>query len=45
MAFLAVLELMKVGKIHLTQDHLFDDMQIETLEEKDAPSVRIEVGG
>ena len=44
-AFLAVLELMKVGKIHLTQDHLFDDMQIETLEEKDAPSVRIEVGG
>ena len=30
--FLAVLELMKMGKIHLTQEHLFDDMNIETLE-------------
>ena len=23
---------MKVGKIHLTQEHLFDDMMIEALE-------------
>ncbi|MCI8516309.1 MAG: segregation/condensation protein A [Hungatella sp.] len=30
--FLAVLELMKMGKIHLTQEQLFDDMNIETLE-------------
>ncbi len=30
--FLAVLELMRMGKIYLTQDHLFDDMQINTLE-------------
>ena len=30
--FLAFLELMKVGKIHLTQEHLFDDMYIESLE-------------
>lgn len=30
--FLAVLELMKMGKIHLTQEELFDDMDIETLE-------------
>lgn len=30
--FLAILELMKIGKIHLTQEHTFDDMQIETLE-------------
>ena len=30
--FLAVLELMKMGKIYLTQEHLFDDMNIETLE-------------
>jgi segregation and condensation protein A len=30
--FLAVLELMKMGKIHLTQEDLFDDMNIETLE-------------
>lgn len=29
--FLAILELMKVGWIHLTQDSLFGDMQIETL--------------
>lgn len=32
--FLAVLELMKIGKIHLTQENLFDDMEIETLEEE-----------
>lgn len=30
--FLAVLELMKMGKICLTQEELFDDMKIETLE-------------
>lgn len=30
--FLALLELMKVGMIHLTQEYLFDDMMIETLE-------------
>lgn len=30
--FLALLELMKLGKIRLTQEHLFDDMLIETLE-------------
>ena len=30
--FLALLELMKIGKIRLTQEHLFDDMLIETLE-------------
>jgi segregation and condensation protein A len=30
--FLALLELMKIGKITLTQEHLFDDMFIETLE-------------
>ncbi|WP_394527522.1 segregation and condensation protein A [Lacrimispora sp. JR3] len=30
--FLALLELMKIGKIHLTQEHLFEDMLIETLE-------------
>ncbi|MCI9148129.1 MAG: segregation/condensation protein A [Hungatella sp.] len=30
--FLAVLELMKMGKIHLTQENLFEDMNIETLE-------------
>jgi segregation and condensation protein A len=32
--FLAVLELMKIGKIYLTQDALFDDMNIETLEKE-----------
>ncbi len=31
-AFLAVLELMKIGKIRLKQDALFDDMEIETIE-------------
>ena len=30
--FLALLELMKIGKIHLTQENIFDDMYIETLE-------------
>ena len=30
--FLALLELMKVGKIHLTQENLFDDMMIECCE-------------
>ena len=30
--FLAVLELMKIGKIHLTQEETFGDMDIETLE-------------
>lgn len=34
--FLAILELMKIGKIHLTQENLFDDMMIETLEEEGA---------
>lgn len=32
--FLAVLELMKIGKIQLKQENLFDDMEIETTEEK-----------
>lgn len=30
--FLAILELMKVGKIHLIQEHTFDTMYIEALE-------------
>ncbi len=30
--FLAILELMKIGKINLVQENIFDDMQIETLE-------------
>ncbi len=34
--FLALLELMKIGKIHLTQENLFDDMMIETLEPEGA---------
>ena len=29
--FLAILELMKVGKICISQEHLFDDIQIESL--------------
>ena len=44
-SFLAILELMKVGKIHLTQDKLFDDMMIETLEpegEEEDPDIRVE---
>ena len=32
--FLALLELMKIGKIALTQEYLFDDMLIETLEQE-----------
>ena len=32
--FLAVLELMKVGKLSLTQEHTFDDMEIEILEKE-----------
>lgn len=32
--FLAVLELMKMGKIRLTQEALFDDMEIETIEQE-----------
>lgn len=32
--FLAVLELMKIGKIYLTQENIFDDMRIETLEKE-----------
>ena len=32
--FLAILELMKMGRIHLTQEHTFDDMWIETLEQE-----------
>ncbi len=42
--FLALLELMKVGKIHLTQEHLFDDMMIETLEpEGEEEELKIQV--
>jgi segregation and condensation protein A len=33
--FLALLELMKIGKIRLTQECLFEDMLIETLEEEE----------
>lgn len=43
--FLAILELMKVGKIYLTQENLFDDMMIETLEEEgaeEALDIRVE---
>lgn len=29
--FLAILELMKTGKIRIRQDHLFEDIQIEAL--------------
>ena len=32
--FLAVLELMKVGKLSLTQEHTFDDIEIEILEKE-----------
>ena len=32
--FLAVLELMKIGKIHLSQEETFGDMDIETLEQE-----------
>ena len=30
--FLAILELMKTGVIQITQDHLFDDIQITSLQ-------------
>lgn len=41
--FLAILELMKIGKISLTQEHLFDDMQMETLEpEGEAEDLNLE---
>ena len=33
---MAVLELMKLGKIYLLQERSFEDMQIETLEEEGA---------
>lgn len=33
--FLAVLELMKIGKIYLIQEQIFDDIYIETLEAED----------
>ena len=29
--FLAILELMKVGKIRISQEHLFDDIQIQSM--------------
>jgi segregation and condensation protein A len=32
--FLAVLELMKLGKIHCTQDELFGDIEIESMEDE-----------
>ena len=31
MTFLAILELMKVGKINIVQDNIFDDIQIEAI--------------
>ena len=31
-AFLAVLELMKMGRIHLVQEKLFDEMQLDTVD-------------
>ena len=34
--FLAILELMKMGKIHTMQEKLFDDIEIETTEEEGA---------
>lgn len=42
--FLAILELMKVGKIQLTQDAAFEDMYIETLE-KEGESEEITLEG
>ena len=42
--FLALLELMKMGRIHLTQEHLFDDMMIEALE-PEGPGTRLGPGG
>ena len=44
--FLAVLELMKIGKIHLKQDNIFDDMEIETLEEEgDEAELELDLSG
>lgn len=43
--FLAILELMKMGKLHLTQEHLFDDMMMETTEpeeDEEASDIRVE---
>ena len=43
--FLAILELMKMGKLHLTQEHLFDDMMMETTEpeeDEEASDIRAE---
>ena len=43
--FLALLELMKIGKIHLIQENLFDDMMIEALEpegEESEPEISVE---
>ena len=34
-SFLAILELMKMGKICLTQEKAFSDLDIEVLSEKD----------
>jgi segregation and condensation protein A len=28
--FLAILELMKMGKIYISQEHIFDDIQIDS---------------
>ncbi len=41
-SFLAVLELMKMGRIYLVQENLFDDMQIETLNTDDIRKEDIE---
>lgn len=44
--FLAVLELMKIGKIHLEQENIFDDMEIETLEEEgDETELELDLSG
>ena len=44
--FLAVLELMKIGKIHLEQENIFDDMEIETLEvEGDETELELDLSG
>ncbi|MCI8453103.1 MAG: segregation/condensation protein A [Lachnospiraceae bacterium] len=46
--FLALLELMKVGRIRLTQEKLFDDMQIEVLEAEEGeelPVIQVEEYG
>ncbi len=44
-SFLAVLELMKMGRIHLVQENLFDDMQIETLNTDDVEDGDLEKDG